>query len=160
MAVRKLPSGNYQARLAGPDGRVLSQALPTRLEAEEQVLRWKREKREGQLKGRSARHTTVEDMFRRWYADQGATREKSGWLKARQQHYRDYIHPLLGNQRLSDVRPHMVQAVLTAVGRRGLSAQTQRHVFNLMRKLFGDAICPAFLLIGLLTQSHSRMATA
>jgi integrase len=140
MAIRKLPSGNFQASLAWTDGTLVTATFPTSLEAEEQVVRWKREKREGRLKGHSAQRATVEDLFRRWYADQSANQQQSGWLKARLQQYGDYVHPVLGTKRLREVRPHMVQDVLTRAARKGKSAQTQRHVFNLMRRLFREAI--------------------
>lgn len=143
MAVRKLPSGNFQARLAGPDGMILSEVFGTKAEAQERVACWKREKREGRLQPNRAHLITVNQFFLDWFSDLEAEtidRNKSGWRRTQRQLYRDYIEPEMGNYKLKDVNPQIVKRVLNGVAQAGKSAQLQLHVFALLRKMFGDAV--------------------
>lgn len=143
MAVIKLASGNYQARLTGSDGRIISEVFMTKLEAEEQVFKWKRAKREGTLKVNTVRLLTVGDYFAEWWKDvSGAVsvESDSGWRFNQLQLYRDYVQPTLEKQRLSTVRPASIQRIMITMATLGRSEQTRIHVFNLLRKMFGDAI--------------------
>ena len=56
------------------------------------------------------------------------------------QQYKTFVQPHLGNIRLDAVTPQSVSRVLNAMAQAGKSPQLQRHVFVLLRKLFGDAI--------------------
>lgn len=56
------------------------------------------------------------------------------------QQYRDFVQPVLGRTRLDAITPQMVKRVLNRMATLNKSPQTQRHVFVLMRKMFGDAI--------------------
>lgn len=65
---------------------------------------------------------------------------QSGWRQFQFQQYRDYVQPVLGKIRLNAITPQMVKRVLNRVAMMDRSPGTQRHVFVLMRKMFGDAI--------------------
>jgi len=140
MAIRKLKSGSFQARLPGTDGRMLTKAFPTRLEAEEQEVRWKREKKDRKLKSHNVRQLTLDTFFIEWFEALACSGSGSGWRKNQLQLYRDFVSPLIGEERLSEIRPRSIQLVLLEMARRGKSEQTRVHVFGLLRKMFGDAI--------------------
>ena len=143
MAVNKLTNGNYQARLQGVDGRILSKVFTTKAEAENQHMKWKLQKRDGSLSSNYARKMTVNEFFEQWFSDVLGERrqeDQTGWRKEQFRLYRDYVSPVIGNCRLGSVTPHLVNSALNEMSRLGKSEQTRMHVFNLVRKLFNDAI--------------------
>lgn len=143
MAIRKLPSGNFQARVHAANGRVLSETFATRLEAQEQVLKWKKEKAKGVLHGSSVKCRTVDEFFREWFQElvqETSEAHRSGWRELQFQQYRDYVQPVLGPSKLKAVTPQMAKRVLNNMAQTGRAPQTQRHVYVLMRKMFGDAV--------------------
>ena len=142
MPIVKLNSGSFQAKILGPDGRTVSRSFLTRREATQQLAVWKSEKRENRLQTKK-KLPTVDEYFLRWFRDiSEETREQdqSGWRKTQLQIYRDYIQPVLGNISLEDVKPEMVKRIINRAGQLGRSPTTQRHVFIVVRRLFGDAI--------------------
>jgi integrase len=140
MAIKKLKSGSFQARLLGIDGRTLTKAFASRLEAEEQVLRWKREKKEGTLRSRDVRRITLDAFFTEWFAGLVASGSNSGWRKHQLQHYRDYVSPLIGAELMTEIRPRAIQRVLLGMAERGKAPSTQSHVFSLLHKMYSDAM--------------------
>ncbi len=142
MSIIKLDSGSYQAKLAIEAGRQVSRVFPTKQLAQEQLARWKREKREG-ISYSVHRPPSLDEYFAEWYGD--VSREmikdhETGWRKMQYQQYCRFIQPYIGPLKLNLITPQMVKRVLTNMATLGRSPQTQLHVFGLMRKMFGDAI--------------------
>lgn len=54
--------------------------------------------------------------------------------------YRDYVKPTLGLMKLSEVKRPYIVDVLAEMERLGRSNQTRLHVYNLLHKMFEDAI--------------------
>jgi len=143
MAILKRNNGTYQARFLDANRRVVSRVFATRREAEEQEARWKQQKADGLLGAQGGRTLTMNEYFLQWHKDAvDATPEhrQSGWRRVQAQLYRDYVGPEIGQAKLKDISPQMVRRVLIVMAKKGMSEQTQLHVFGFMRKLFGDAI--------------------
>jgi len=142
MAIRKLPSGNYQARLQGPDGKIVTNVFPTKLEAEQQVLTWRKQKKTGKFE-RTRDRLTLNQFFAEWFEDASSEELKekqSGWRAIQKQYFRDYIAPVLGQNKLRSITPQMVKRVLIEMAKQGRSTETQRLVFATIRKVFSDAV--------------------
>jgi len=139
MAVRKLPSGRFQAVLE-MSGRICSRTFNTRLEAQKQLVEWKQEKK--RVRGVLPRHSlTVDDFFSKWMRgliDLTPKEGDSGWRKMQQTLYRKYVQPCLGKEALRDVSSTDIANLLSDVAKvRGF--QTQRHVYVLVRHMFSNA---------------------
>ena len=87
----------------------------------------------------AVRKLTVDEYFDEWLLAV-EYRASSGWRHCQKQFYRKYIQPVIGSKRLQSVRPEAIASVLGRTARAGKSEQTQLHIFNLMRKMFGDAV--------------------
>lgn len=143
MAVRKLYNGHYQARLEGADGKYLTRVFRTKGEAEEQERKWKQEKRDGMIGTVADRQVTVDDFFQDWFqALKGSTSEaeNTGWRDIQEQLYEDFVFPAIGAFKLRAVTPQHIKKVLNEMARVGRANQTRKHVYNMLRKMFGDAI--------------------
>ena len=142
MAIIKRGNGQFQVRIVGLDGRVISGTFRTMREAEGQELKWKQEKRNKVLGTNTERRLTVGDFFEEWFADvsnETSKEVRSGWRDLQKQ-YRTYIIPVLGKYELRAVTPQMVKRVLIEMAKQGKSPQTQRLVYATMKKMFGDAV--------------------
>lgn len=143
MAIRKLPSGNFQACLQGPDGKIVSAVFATRLEAQRQVLIWKEKKEKNVMESKSTRALSVNEYFEQWFRDSSyetAKEFQSGWRQRQHQYYRDYIGPVIGTMKLREVTPAHVKRVFTEMAKMDRAPQTQRLIYATMRKMFGDAV--------------------
>lgn len=143
MGLIKQPNGNYQARIRGADGQLLTEVFATRRAAEEQLAKWKIEKRDGILGRNADRSMTVGEFFEEWYADVSAETAKavqSGWRKTQKQYFRDFIKPVIGHARMRAVTPQMIKRIFIEMTAKEKSPQTQRLVYATVKKMFGDAV--------------------
>lgn len=139
MAILKRNNGYYQARVEGPDGRMLTKVFHNQRDAENQELIWKQQKQIGQLSPSWTAKITVDDYFLQWFAAV-QYQASPGWRKCQQQFYRDYIKPVVGHRKIMAVKPQLISEVLNRMASEKKSEQSQLHVFNLMRKMFRDAV--------------------
>jgi len=142
MPVVKLRSGSFQAKILGPDGNTVSKTFLIRKEASQQLAQWKLDKKQKRLQPKTSL-PSLDEYFLRWYTDvsqETREEEQSGWRKAQLRIYRQYIQPILGNERLDEIGPDLVKRVINQVAQLGRAPQTQRHVYQIMRKMFGDSI--------------------
>lgn len=138
MAIIKRPNGSFQVKYRGSDGRWITRTFTTKREAEAFDLKVKQEKRNGGLVTNQGRNVTLDEFFGVWVETLkgGAS---TGWLKTRNQQYRDFVKPFLGSRRLQGIQPPDIATVMTRMVESGHSAQTRLHVFWLLHKLFSDA---------------------
>jgi integrase len=136
--------GRYQAKILSPDKKfTICKTFATRAEAEEQLARWTREKRQEKLKALEPKLPILDDFFSEWFTDvssEKSTPYQSGWREFQFQQYRDYVQPVLGSIRIDKISPQLVKRVLNRMATLDRAPGTQSHVFVLMRKMFGDAI--------------------
>ncbi len=139
MAIQKLPSGNYQVKLRGTDGRWITKAFQLKEDAKGFENQLKHEKHRGNTVTNVSNHVTVDEFFADWF--QGVELSASpGWRRCQHQFYKTYVRPILGDKKLKTVTPVLIAAVMKEMTKIGKSEQTRLHVFNLLRKMFRDAI--------------------
>jgi integrase len=85
------------------------------------------------------RSLVVGEYFEQWIAHR-QQRVSLGWYRQQCQLAEWYIIPVIGSIRLGEVRPHHVGVVLDKMYALNRSAQTVRHVYNMMHKMFDDAV--------------------
>ena len=132
MAVIRLKSGRYQAKLPLADGKQISQTFDTRQQAQEQLARWKREKREGKKEISVHRPPTMDEFFALWFAEvsQETSKEfQSGWRKMQYQQYFKFVQPVLGPSKLNKISPQMVKQRVESNGRDAESASDASACF-------------------------------
>lgn len=139
MAITKLPSGKYQARVRGRDGRWISRAFEKLRDAESFESQTKYEVRNGTAATLWERSLTLDRYFEHWF-ETVQSRASKGWRDQQRHHYHKFVSPLVGHLRMEAIVPHHVGQVLNQMAKMGKAEQTQLHVFMLMRKMFGDAI--------------------
>jgi integrase len=139
MAINKLPSGNYQVKLRGSDGKWVTKAFPTKQEAKAYESHLRCYKDDGGSVTSTANKITLDEYFRDWF--RAIEHQASpGWRRCQWNFYEAYIQPILGQRKLKAITPVMVGEVIKQMVEKGRSGQTQLHVFFLMRKMFRDAI--------------------
>lgn len=139
MAISRKSNGNYQARVVGPDGKVLTRVFATKRDAELQELKWKQDKSFGNLVPNFATKLTVDDYSKHWFETM-EHRASPGWRGCQKQFYSDYIQPIIGSNKMVSVTPqHVIRVMGELVGKKK-SEQTQLHVYNLLRKMFRDSV--------------------
>ena len=77
------------------------------------------------------------DFWAKWKAE-CRTGVSNGWLGTQELNMRLHIAPHLGSLKLKDISPSHVSRVLSAMEIDGQSAQSRIHIYNLLRKMFGD----------------------
>ncbi len=143
MAIIKRPSRDgtkYQVKLQGSDGSWISETFDTRLAAEIRDTELKRRKNGGTFISNEIHHLTVDQYFEAWNRDTAGTRASESWRHSQVQMYRAYVQPILGSVRVQAVTPAHILRVLQAARRIGRANQTIRHVYNLLHKVFRDAV--------------------
>lgn len=143
MGITILPSGNYQARLKGADGKLHSETFQSKKAAEERLNEWKFEKQNGVLGKVEDRSITVAQFFDEWYQDvsnETAKELQSGWRKQQLHYFRSFISPVIGSCRLRAVTPQMIKRIFIGMTSQGKAPQTQRLVYATLKKMFGDAV--------------------
>ncbi len=63
-----------------------------------------------------------------------------GWKKTQDQMFRDYVLPLIGNLRLTEVTSRDIQRVLTSAKEKGRKPRTVAHIYAFLHKFFNDAV--------------------
>jgi integrase len=84
------------------------------------------------------RKYTVSEYWKRWVHDR--QKQSSSWAISQNQMWRDHIEPIIGHLALIEVQSKHIGAVMSFCEKKGLGGQTRRHVFKLMKQLFGDAV--------------------
>lgn len=140
MAITKLPSGRWQVKLRGTDGRWLTETTDDFEGAKLSEARLKAKLLGGASISGDARRLTVDEYFSAWHRDTEGTMASAAWRRTQLQMYRDYVQPVIGSIRLQKVTPAGIIRVIQSVKRMGRSSQTVRHVYNLMHKVFRDAV--------------------
>jgi integrase len=85
------------------------------------------------------RDLSVNDYWLVW-TEQCRGQTSDGWKITQDQMARDYVLPVLGPRKLVDVKPADVGWTLESARKKGLSAQTLKHVYALIHKIFEDAV--------------------
>ena len=143
--VRKLPSGRWQARYLGPDGR--DRSAPRTFESKGDADRWlsalETDLNRGQWVDPSASETTVDQWSKLWLANRPdlkiRTRELYDWLLGK------YIVPQIGDVPLGKITPSLVRSWHSEISRAG-SPTPVRQSYSLLRAMLSTAVADEVIL--------------
>lgn len=85
------------------------------------------------------RNTKVADLFESWWANRTG-KISDGWHQTSRQMAVDYILPIIGEIKVSDVRPSHIGLVITRMAELGRKGQTRLHVYQVLRHMFESAV--------------------
>lgn len=86
-----------------------------------------------------ARKTLFQDYWSQWAEDR-RSETSEGWRISQNQMMRDHILPHLSEMKLETVEPRHIAKILRAMKDKGLGGQMRLHVYNVLHKMFGDAV--------------------
>jgi integrase len=92
-----------------------------------------------QAKSRRLREMSVLKYWQVWSKERRAE-TSPGWKLSQDQMVRDYVLPVIGKRKLGEIRPYDVGQLLRGVTEMGRSKQTVLHIYNLLHKMFADAV--------------------
>ncbi len=139
--VRKLPSGRYQARYPGPDGkdRPAPHTFARKIDAERWLSLKEAEIVRGEWIAPDAAKVTVGEWGSRWL-DSVAPGLKPKTVGLYRGLMRSLILPRFGAMTVADVRPITVAEWMNSMNKRGLSASRIRHAYLLLSQIMRAAV--------------------
>lgn len=128
----------YQVKLRGNDGKWVTTSFLKKSDATkyEQKMSLKKSER---LLVTSSQKITVNQFWDKLCKESFIT-VTEGWHESQKQMFRDHISPVIGNELVSEVLPKDVSSVFNEASKKKLSAQTLVHIYNLLHKIFEQAI--------------------
>ena len=144
-AVRKLPSGKWQARLREPASYQLISlgTFRTSRDAMNALAAARTDQSRGAWVPPDRTRTTVAAWAERWYATTGHLRPSTQtlyrWLLDR------YVIPSLGNAELGDMDTQVVRRWLSGLSKSGLSRSTVAKAYRVLRQLLQHAVEAGYL---------------
>lgn len=142
MSIRKRKNKNgysYQVRIRGVDNSWITKTFKTKREAVAFKTYTLNKINEGHVVSNILNKLTLSQYWNRWCND-CRTNTSEGWKKSQNQMFESYIKPVLGNFKLNQINGAQISRTLDFVRSMGRSEQTILHVYNLLRKLFNDAV--------------------
>lgn len=136
---RKQGTDRFQVKVRGSDGLWISRCFRTHSDAESFETEVRHRKHVNVSVTSQSRQILVRDYFGKWY-DGRDNQTSAGWRRHPLHLYRAYVDSLIGELKLGSITPQLISQIPVEMARLGRSAQTRLHVFNLLRKMFGDAI--------------------
>jgi len=137
--IKKDGSKSYQVRLRGSDGFWITDTFERKLDAKAFEVEAKHKQYQGNFVISLKRELTLNQYWQQW-KESGRLNVTEGWKRTQEQMLNDYIAPSLGEKKVSAISPVQIAQVLKSLQDKGRSAQTSRHVFNLLHKMFRDAV--------------------
>lgn len=138
--VRKLPSGRYQARYAGPDG--VDRPAPHTFERKADADRWlagvEAELLRGDWRDPDAGRVLLEDFAAAWITERAGLRPKT--MQLYRGLLRRHIAPGLGALTVGEVTPARVRSWRADLLASGLGAVTVAKAYRLLRAVMGTAV--------------------
>lgn len=140
MAINEKKNG-YQVRVRDLNGRWFPyKTFRRKVDAKRYEAKLLHERGEGRVAPLSkVRKLLFRDYFSEWMAE-CRSQVSDGWKTSNRQIYRSHIAGHLGSRALINISKRDIAKVLLDVKERGLAEQTQAHVYNMLHKMFDDAI--------------------
>lgn len=138
-SVRKLPSGNYQARYTGPDGlpRKAPHSFETKRAAEQWLVETEAELLQGAWLDPDAGSISFSEYAARWVKDRDLkprTREEY------ERHLRLHVNPYLGDQALNEVTAPRIRNWRTGRLDDGVGKSTVAKTYRILHAIFATAV--------------------
>jgi len=131
----------YLVRVRDPLGKWFpSQTFNRKVDAEryERELLLKRD-RGGSAASSELREMTLADYWKRWSAE-CRSRVGEGWRTTQNRNASKYVLPYLGNRKLREIKSSDIGLFMGAMEKYKLSPQSIMHLYNLLHKMFEDAV--------------------
>ncbi len=141
MAIIPTTRGNYQVRVRDCNNRFYPyKTFNTRKEARsyERQLCLKRDANEI-APSKLAKSITLNDYNKLWEKE-CRSKVSNGWIKTQAKNYKYHVAPIIGDRKLTSLTKRDVNHVFIQASNKGLSSQSIVHIFNLLNKMFGDAV--------------------
>jgi integrase len=132
-------NNHYQVKFRGSDGKWVTDTFAAKRDAEAYEIEIKQQRRDGVRVTSQGNQLTVTQYFERWF-ETVRHQASPGWRACQKQFFHVYIEPVIGHLKLKAVTPDLIANVVSGVKGQRKSEQTQLHVFNLLRKIFRDAV--------------------
>ena len=142
MSIRELKrkdGSRFQVMYRGSDSAWITKVFASKRDAKAYELCLKQQKSGGNQVTNTANQLTLDEYFCRWL-ETVKSQASPGHRREQLQRYQDYVSPLIGSRKIRNVGPDAVVAVLSGMVVAGKSEQTQLHVYNLLKKMLGDAV--------------------
>lgn len=130
----------YQVKVKGSDGMWISETFCRKADAEEYEAKLIYQKKSGLIVRNIGNQATVAEYFPVWNEETLNGGISVGWRKDQIKYFHKYVEPIIGSVKLQKVASVHASRVLRRMNEAGLSEQMQLHVYNLMHKMFEDAI--------------------
>jgi integrase len=143
--VRQLPSGRWQARYPGPDGRdrPAPQTFGSKGDADRWLSALETDLNRGQWVDPSAGETTLQQWSKLWMQNRPdlkiRTRELYDWLLGK------YVVPQIGDVPIGKITPSLVRSWHAEISREG-SPTPVRQSYSLLRAMLGTAVADEVIL--------------
>lgn len=115
-------------------------SLPSELEAKTEELRLLKLKASGaKVTSGESKQVTMNEYWDIWSVEnRGGV--SAGWRISQDQTWRDHVQPVIGKMTLAGVDVRAISRVMSEAEKKGLGAQSRVHIYNLLKKMFSDAI--------------------
>jgi integrase len=130
----------YQVRVRGSDGMWITQTFLKKSEADAHEIKLLHQKKSGLTVKNVGNQATVKDYFPAWNEETLDGGISAGWRKDQIRYFHKFVEPVIGDLKLQKVASIDISRVLRKMNEIGLSDQMQLHVYNLLHKMFEDAI--------------------
>jgi len=137
---RKRSGWTYQVKVKGSDGKWITETFKTRIEAEKREAEIRLYKLKGGFVTNLSRQLSVAEYFGQWFQETKNGNASEFYRKQQRQIFRDYINPSIGRVKLQEVTPAHVSRPLALAAELGRGPAQRLHIFNVMHKMFGDAV--------------------
>lgn len=131
----------YHVRVRDPFGKWYpSVTFDRKVDAEraERELLQRRDKG-GVATSKEVREITFAEFWAKWAAE-CRSRVSDGWRGSQDRTANKYLLPMLGHRRMSEIRSVEIGQCLAVLEKKGLTAQSILHVYNVLHKMFQDAV--------------------
>ena len=135
--IQKLPSGRFQVRYRGPDGRQYKRSFDREREATAFAGEMESSRARGEWVDPAAGKVTLVQLWERWRPD---APYRASHLATYDVYWRSQVGPKLGSYPLARITKQVVQRFLAEVQRESGSAWVTEHAFRLLRKLLMEAM--------------------
>jgi integrase len=147
MAIERRPNKDgtfsYRVRMKLPNNKWINGGtFADELDAGQQDIKLKKQLRIGEgvvLALEDGKKITVDEYQEVWRFDRRSSCG-DGWWISKDQMYRDYVKPIIGSMKMNEVQIPHIARVLDGVREQGRKPQTVKHVYSLLRGMFGDAV--------------------
>lgn len=143
IVTRKFETGSvrYQVKLRDPDGNwyPMKNFLTLEDAKEEEARLLKLKRKGGKAISEDARAVTLDEYWEVWSVE-NRENVSAGWRNSQDQMYRAYVKPVLGDRKMIEIGTPEIGKALKRVSDLGRSPQTHQHVYNLLHRMFRDAV--------------------